>query len=71
MGLNTLVLEKKSLFWRKKNPAGTATPQHLGFKRKTNFRGEKKDPAGTATPQHPGFRRKHILGAEKKIPAGM
>jgi len=50
----------------KKAPAGTATPQHPGFKIKTHFWGEKKAPAGTATPQHPGFRRKHTLGAKRK-----
>ena len=51
----------------KKAPAGTATPQHPGFKGKHTFGVKtKKAPAGTATPQHPGFERKTHFGGGKK-----
>ena len=49
--LNTLVLREKTFGGEKKAPAGTATPQHPGFKIKTHFLGEKKAPAGMGTPQ--------------------
>ena len=71
MDLNTLVLKEKSLFGRKKAPAGMGTPQHPGFTIKTHFLGEKKAPAGMGTPQHPGFRIKTHFWGEKKAPAGM